>query len=160
MDQLEAIKTLLELTAAQPDGRPAEALAVLVNGHPPTPPSRLGRLGGSAFALAKQIHKTGEATEWRTPLYDSKGMERLVHRMATLFADFLQVWAESHGVKVERDAPPGWEIVTRVRGLPAVDEAYQPSYCDDCGAELAPDGTCTGCGGAVSEWQSERELPF
>lgn len=38
------------------------------------------------------------------------------------------------------------EIVQWVNGPAVVDELYQPAYCDLCGAELSPDGSCNHCG--------------
>lgn len=157
MDHVEAVAVLLEAARARPDGRALEALGVVLGAQAPLPPSAMGRLGGSAAALAKHVHKTGRETAWRTPAPDSKGMEHLVHRMTLLFEDFLSVWEESHSgkwgqpqtVEVKAVWAPGM-----VQGT-AVDETYQRAYCDDCGAELAPDGTC-----AVCSTGKATELPF
>lgn len=168
MDRLEAIEVLLELVHAAEDEKAREALELVVGGGPPFPPSTIGAVGGSALELAKHVHKTGLEWDWRTPAPDSVGMERLVHRMTTLLEAFLNMWEEErerigdmtlHDVIAEEMGLAGWidievvddqgtmlspndELAELIRQRYHVDGAYQPDYCDVCGEQLLPDGTC------------------
>jgi hypothetical protein len=120
-------------------------LPSLLAGMGEVPLAARGGAVGSVANLANYLHRTG-LDEGRLPRRDSVGMERLLHRWV-LAAEAMGVVFER--ICVEGEAATAMEMNGRGRGggrgPVVVNEGYQVSYCDGCGAELRPDGICMGC---------------
>lgn len=111
-----------------------------------TPPSALRGAGDEAARLSEELHKMALANQM--PLPNSRGFERLLLRyiqateaMAELFAGIVQRQATAKERRAERMAAYAGQ-----GELVVADEAYQVSFCDDCGNPLPPTGHCVHCG--------------
>jgi len=146
MDTFEAWTTIQSAVLRSKDAHAIEAMRTLMRPPAQVPPGEMGVLGGSARQFAQQIHKTGENGEWATPPLHSQAMERLIHRLTCLLEAFLDVHEAARLRELAAAGRDMAEIVQWVNGPAVVDELYQPAYCDLCGAELSPDGSCNHCG--------------
>lgn len=112
-------------------------------GHNPLP-GRQGA-GGACADFAQYLDRMGSL-----PRRDSEGMELLFFRWVKAAEEMTRLLERV----VEGDGAPelvNARLVTAVAPMASItmDEAWQVSYCDDCGAELLPSVVC-GC----------DELPF
>lgn len=104
--------------------------------NPPTPcpPNALPTAYNEAHALTQQLHKMASLN--RLPLLNSQGLERLLFRLVRVNEAMVVIFNEILERGLVATASP--RPVRKHRA----DEAYQPSYCDDCGWELTPTGDC------------------
>lgn len=145
MDDFKALGVVMGKILESGDEEAIEALRVLVKPYPPSPPGAMGRVGGTASQLAQQFYKTGSENGWATPPMHSQAMERLIHRVTLFLEALLDMFEET---RLKEMAGSGWskaDLVAIQSSPVTVDELYQPSYCDDCGSELDPDGDCLVC---------------
>lgn len=143
MDVLDAFEVVRKTVVESGNEEAIRALRLLMTPAPPIPPSRLGALGGSAYELAQLVHRTGVRGAWQTPPAHSEAMERLAHRLTDLLSCFLDLAEEARQAQQVKPVPSVvWPSVD-------VDELYQISLCDDCGAQLPPSGACLTCSGII-----------
>lgn len=93
MNKQQAVRLLIDFSAAVDDDELRDAIATVLADAPPTP---LGAAANEAAALAEQITKTGQSSGWATPPAHSEAMERLLHRLTVLLEVMAHLFEETY----------------------------------------------------------------
>lgn len=125
-----------------------------------SPPGRCGVAYDGAVRLAEHLYRMG-CDEGGVLLRDSVGMERLVFRLVgaveALHDVANEVLAVYEGATAQNAPAWGRRVTKNGDGMVLEDgvfdlgrwvagfEEHQVSYCDECGAELEPNGRCVMC---------------